>query len=289
MNRRITLPERLGHEPDRKEYDITSLDPHTVIMEVDATLHSMHQYGFAAHNHFLPDYSQDIARLHHLLDQSLEAFTYKQGNFSWRQYYDLLSRAAFLEELAYAPIYLSTNDNHHKEIRQFTNGVYGLNAHLIADALEHYDNPAAKRADRDQLRGVLHEQTAAALLNRPQHMRHLALPANHIADTQHKTDIIYYHRSRQDGCATNIQVKSNPFLSRITRQTPKHGVLVTAADMDNVDLQTSRAIVAELYAEPPQSAQKDLETVQLAFAATVANKINTHDARYAPYHTAFNY
>lgn len=287
MNRRITLPERLGHEPNRQERSITSLDPHAVIMEVDTALHKLHQYGLAMQNQFLPDYSQEIAQLYHLLDRSLETFTQKNGRFSWRQYYDLLSRAAFLQELAYAPVYLSNDSDQHKEIRQFTDGVYGLNVHLLADALSYYDDPNAKHSDREQLRGILHEQTAAALLNRPQYPRHLALPASHVADTQHKTDVVYYHRSRHRSCATNIQVKSNPSPTRVTRQTPANGILITSADMNNTDLETSRAIVAELYAESPRSSRK-LRVAQTKFIATVGGKIATKDARYAPYQSIFN-
>jgi len=286
MNRRITLPQRLGHEPDRQEYITTSLEPHAVITKVDTTLYRLHRYGLAMQNDYLPDYAQDIAQLHHLLDQSLEVLTQGAGRFSWQQYYDLLSRAAFLRELAYAPVYLN-NNSEHKEIRQFTDGVYGLNAHLLADALEHYDNPTATESDRGHLRGVLHEQTAAALLNRPQLPRYVALPANFAADTQHKTDIIYYHRSRFGGCATNIQVKSDPFPSKISRQTPKHGILVTSADMNNVQLETSRAIVAELYSESSHSPQ-NLDATQTRFAAIVNSRIAARDARYAPYQTVLN-
>jgi hypothetical protein len=287
MNRRIPLPQRLGHEPGRQEYTTASLEPHAVITRVDTTLYQLHRYGLAVQNDYLPDYSQDIAQLHHLLDQSLEALTQGASRFSWQQYYELLSRAAFLRELAYAPVYLSNNSDQHQEIRQFTDGVYGLNAHLLADALEHYDNPVATESDRGHLRGVLHEQTAAALLNRPQLPRYVALPANHAADTQHKTDIIYYHRSKYGGCATNIQVKSDPYPSHVGRQTPEYGILVTSADMKNVNLETSRAIVAELYAESSHSPQ-NLDAIQTRFAAIVNNRIAARDARYAPYQTVLN-
>lgn len=71
------------------------------------------------------------------------------------------------------------------------------------------------------------------------------------------------------------------------KKTPKNDILVTAGDMNNLnDFATSRAIVAELYAEKLEDRQAlHLQQAHRRFMDTIHNKINAREARYAPHQT----
>lgn len=286
MTRPPAIPERLGHEPERQECHTETLGSRATIFKVDNTLSKLHRYGLAMQSsrNSVPDFSQEINALRALLDQSLSHLSQADSQRDdWQSYYDLLNRAAFIEELAYAPLLLNGADTH-QELDRLIDGVYGLNVHLLADALEHYNRSKDVR-ERRLLRGSINEFTAIALLNRSQTSGHLTLPATRVADRKFKTDAVYYHQRGGTPYVTNLQVKSNHLWQPAEQITPKHGILITAQTMGNTRLKTSRAIVAELYAEPPPE-HLDLDAVHATFIKNVHQEIEANQAFYPPHKAA---
>lgn len=288
------IPERLGHEPELPQAGEDLMDTSSVsslIIEVDERLHALHQHSFVlqSRQNQIPDYSQGLAPLRHNLDHALQKLIDQPGPIVWSHYFALLNRAAFLEELAYAPLVLGSQNTPKEQLRTFTDGTYGLSAHILADALEHYDNPTTTLPQQQDLRGIINELTSVALLNRDQELGHLALPAHYKADMRKTTDTIYYHRINNRPYATNIQVKSRLRPEKTPeQQTPAHGILITAEDMGNKgNFATSRAIVAELYQEPDlnlkSTSQHYLQQTHATFINQVHRKIKAENAYYPPH------
>jgi hypothetical protein len=296
MIRPAAIPERLGHIPQaalthEDLFDTSSI--HNVIVGVDEQLYKLHRYGLAyqSSRNQMPNYSQEIAELRDVLNNALQThFNKKKASFPWPQYYALLNRDVFIEELTYAPLILGATNMPEHQLQQFADGVYGLNVHLLADALSHYDTMDTYDPNRNNLRGIINELTSVALLNRDQTPGHLALPAHYMADAYRKTDTIYYHRVGNIPYATNIQVKSYLQAEQTTEHLiPPHGILIDATDMSNLDnFATSRAIVAELYQEPQHVRGMNhtfLERVHSTFIDCVHQKIIANNARYETYET----
>ncbi len=198
---------------------------------------------------------------------------------SWNDYFRLLSHGTFLEQRIKAPA-LFNDSQEWRGRKALTNGIYGMNAHIIKVALAFHDAPNTSDIERMELRGAIQEQTASALLNYRQTPSDIALPARLRDDLWHETDIDYWRiPGRAAAERIGIQVKSSvpPDAPLITRSG---SVIVSAKDFgnshtyDNMSLMTARLIAADLSDGGLEPILKQyLEDQQSAFVTLLNDRI----------------
>lgn len=212
------------------------------------------------------DFSHQIAIIEDAAAHALEQEK-QSGAISWTDYFRLFSQVAFLEQRIMLPLAFEHTRDH--ELHKYlTNGIYGINGNILERELTEYSN-CRTEAEGNQLRGAIHEQTQAALINRGDRKRHVGLPADTSDDLHRKVDVDYWRLLDKNSTYDHIriQVKSSRHDTH-SDATPLNGIVMTARDMFNLDLRAAHLIVKELNNElivdPERSIDEknELETIQ---------------------------
>lgn len=236
--------------PDRRVFDNARTHGNEILahtIQLDQFAQRLQRQG--EREPALPDFSELIDQAKERTQKVLATHEF-DATATWTDFYRLLGYQELLDEIIYAPLVFNhpNRQRHKAECKQLVNGVFGINATIIESALEQYDHPYATPEEREHLKGVINEHTAAALLNMEQRSDSITLPTSPGADIRAKTDLVRH--SVQTGAyeALPIQVKSHPPGDR-RNMTPEGGILVTANEMGNSErsnFMTARAIVAEV-------------------------------------------
>lgn len=199
----------------------------------------------------IPTFDDEIRSLtqqaHHAI---AEADQSRQG--TWRDYYRLVNQTAFLEHRLKAPLAFEQR-TWWKEREQLVNGLYGVSAHIIDEALTEYDLDSTTPIHKEDLCGVIQEQTFIALFNREQLKKRIAMPSATYDDLYSKIDAeIWILPDRQnEPYYLPVQIKSS---MRVAEEaiTPIGGITIFAHEFDNSrnhetshDLEISRLIALE--------------------------------------------
>ena len=260
----------IGHY-NRQKYEQAFKRQDRVLFDtirLDRKVEQLHQR--VANRGNLPDFENEIRTLQQEIGDTLKNDILS----SWTDYYRLAARSAFMEHSILTPITFS-NPWYHEQRRELANGIYGIIFPLLESALTHYDAPTASERDRSELRGVINEQTALALLNRAQSSTRVALPADLRADTRQRTDIAYHTIVAKRYNVMNVQVKSSypRTPENLARTRPSvNGLLITASDMDNQNFATSCKIIHELEGTVSDAEGKDLDAVHQRLLSYIDNQ-----------------
>jgi hypothetical protein len=192
----------------------------------------------------LPDFTNELSSL---TDQAYDALAHvdKRGEGTWVDYYRLVSQTAFLEQRLKVPLAFEQH-RYWKEREELVNGMYGVSAHIIHEALCEHDSPTATLKNKKQLRGVIQEQTFIALFNKDQQRNHIALPSAAYEDLYHKIDAeVWVLQDKQsEAYYLPVQIKSIA-QSHEQHVTPYGGITIIANEFSNQYLGISRLIAQE--------------------------------------------
>ncbi|MDB5186683.1 MAG: hypothetical protein JWM07_155 [Candidatus Saccharibacteria bacterium] len=228
----------------------------------------------------IPDFHDEIAHLTHFAQQSIEEAD-QTGQGTWTDYYRLVSQTAFLEQRMKAP-FVFAERRFWRERDNLVNGIYGISAQIIDDALREYDSESATPSDKEQLRGVIQEQTFLTLFNKAQQQKNLAVPSATCSDLYHKIDAeAWIFPDRQtDPMYIPVQIKSSvqddeQFI------TPQGGITLYAHEFNNNNrhLSISRLLAHEHHfmngtaKKLPARQQQQLNIARNKLFATMSEKI----------------
>ncbi|MEO5950304.1 MAG: hypothetical protein ABIQ04_02550 [Candidatus Saccharimonadales bacterium] len=187
------------------------------------------------------------------------------------------TQLTFLDQTILGPLLFRRHGDYAAR-RQLNNGVYGLSMGLIEDALLIADTPDIDDLGSNEIRGVLNEQTALALLNRTQNCNKLAVPASTSADFLLKTDINYlYIPNDRKTYVSNIQVKSSDKYN-LDQEAPKNGFVVSGIDLGNFNnnFRAARLILRELNGTATTKDSVNLDAIHGNFMEIVAERLRTY-------------
>lgn len=238
----------LNH-PDRILYEKAYRSGNHVLqtsLSLDASVHKLQDYARRHPNPTSLDFKANIQKMTQQTQEALDK-VHESGGGSWNEYYRLVSQAAFLELSILTPFIFEDPQDFNTRNR-LINGVYGISGVIIDQELSELEVQQNSQ-QCSQLRGAIHEQTVTALLNRQESKRRLALPSRTSDDLLRRVDINYWRRP--DHADTHeyipIQVKWSLRENQSERKVaPRHGVVITAADFNNSNFETSHLIVKEL-------------------------------------------
>jgi hypothetical protein len=192
----------------------------------------------------LPDFQEEIFDL---TNQAHDAITKEGSDQAPRtDYYRLISQTALLEQRLKAP-FVFEKPQHWKERAELVNGLYGINAQIVDEAIKEFDTPGIGRVKNAELRGVIQEQTFMALFNHKQQRQHIAVPSATCADMYKKTDVDIWtmHDKQTDPFYLPVQIKSSAWCDD-GQSTPENGVTIFGHEYNNVrHLNISRLIVRD--------------------------------------------
>jgi hypothetical protein len=127
---------------------------------------------------------------------------------SWNSYYRLMARIGLANELVLAPTIFASHDLDRRA--ELVDGVAGVTADIVAEALDNFHDERADKTDKDSLRGVINEYTSITLANYNEDGKKILLPSSLFLDVIYKIDSLYYATdSNGDNFYSNIQVKSS--------------------------------------------------------------------------------
>ena len=219
----------------------------------------------------IPDFSETIAYLTYQAEQAIEIADMKPGVAPRNDYYRLVSQTAFLEQQLQAP-FAFEKPQYWKERADLTNGLYGVSAQILSEAINEYDTSANSRIQKAELLGVIQEQTFLALFNREQQRNRIAIPSGSCADMFNKTDVdVWVLPDRQnEPFHLPVQIKSS-HRQRNDKSSPKGGITITGSDFNNEHtLHISRLIVKDdTYMTGVGDALSDEEEQQIQRAGRV--------------------
>lgn len=170
----------------------------------------------------------------------------RSGQGSWTDYYRLVSQTAFIEQRLKAP-FVFEKPQFWKERSQLVNGLYGVSAHILHEAIREYDRPSIRQVEEEELRGVIQEQTFMALFNREQQRKRIAMPSATYADLRGKVDAdVWVLADRQtQPFYLPVQIKTTLWADE-EYITPDHGITIISHEYDNDrGLKISRLIAKE--------------------------------------------
>ncbi len=192
------------------------------------------------------------------------------------------TQLAFVEQRVMAPFVFS-HPRHYDLRHELNNSAYGLNHHLIEDALAINSLPVLARETKANLRGIINEQTFFCLVNRKIHTDAMVTPADTADDIARKTDAVYWHIPKdgrdhrfRDAYAANVQVKSSRRYASL-RATPRNGFIITGEEMgnDGNEFNTARLIARELSGVDFTDEDKgELDTIHAQFMVTFHERLN---------------
>lgn len=196
---------------------------------------------------------------------------YKRGNTTvdnWIDVTRLQNTASFARERFLLPLYFS--DPHLYEARHdVANGLSGASTELLSrhlDMVDRLTRDQFKSMDGKNLRGAINEQTAMALINFSQSPSMVAVPTSLTEDVLHGVDLHLYRMQKdengvQHGVRYGVSVKTAGLDAEYERHKRPDLIVISANDMRNLGLQTTRSLVALHAADPAFGEQ---ETSQLA-------------------------
>jgi hypothetical protein len=227
----------------------------------------------------LPNFTEELSSLAH---QAYDALAYvdKRGEGTWVDYYRLVSQTAFLEQRLKVPLAFEQH-RYWKERGELANGMYGVSAQIIDNALSEHDSPSSTLTYQKHLRGMIQEQTFLALFNKDQERSQIALPSATYDDLYRKIDAeVWILQDKQaEVYYLPVQIKSiaEPQEKHVT---PYGGITIVANEFSNQFLGVSRIIAQEHNhmmgsGEPLTPAQQaHLKTAHKRLFETIVYKVN---------------
>lgn len=142
----------------------------------------------------------------------------------------------FCAQDAYRQIY--SGDDHNKA---FTQRIFRSAAtELLSEVMELLDSTTHDNHKWDAFHGIVNELTPIALANKDASIMYLGSRD----DDAHKIDL-WFHPQGSLQTRVPVQIKTEE-LSAVSKAIPENGVLITAADFNNEELEISR-IIARLH------------------------------------------
>jgi hypothetical protein len=234
----------------RYVFEVAAQDENTILQTsilIDAQIEKAQRDAFYEKPAQVPDFTDEIISMTKQAHEAID-HTDRTGEGTWTDYYRLVSQTAFLEQRLKAPFAFDQR-GHWKERAQLVNGLYGVSASIINDALLEHDAETATPGDKEQLRGVIQEQTFLALFNKEEQRKHIAVPSATCADLYYKTDAdVWILPDRQsEPYFLPIQVKSS-IQSTEQRVTPRGGITIVAHEFNNhYNFKISRLIAQDYH------------------------------------------
>ena len=182
----------------------------------------------------------------------------------WNHYFRLLADQQFIRQRILATFAFSDYKNY--ELRQeLVDGVYGLDAEIIEIALHLYDSSEQSFNQQSELRGVIQERTAEAMINRSQKPSQLALPSSVTDDLLNNSDIDLLRIRKRETSHTRLQVKSSypPDANTYMKHLSSPVLYIYADDFNNAPKLNTTFPSSRLIIEEIQGTISDEDSLQL--------------------------
>jgi len=185
----------------------------------------------------------------------LEAMVQKPAD-NFTDFYRLVNNASFFKDKLILPVLFGNNKREARHRREEAiDGIYAKSVEiveiLLTNAYDRIFDTHQSSTELREIRGAIQESTIMALLNREQNGDFVVLPTGTYQDVKQGVDLLaYYIAADGGGYMSPISVKSTRSDAEEEKSKYPEKVILSAAEIDNLDLSVSRLLVREVAGSP---------------------------------------